>query len=358
MVEPVVTKIYYDRADSLKFWLMPFVCFACFGLKGHIGSYIANLSRFAAITFFVLCGFFSAESDDVGSLNSVKTLRRTTLRFFYLFAILLVSNIIFYTLGVGTPFKRLISALLHKRVLFEFIVLCSWPFNMGKSLWFIQSLFYIRVLLWLMKKLQLLKFYKLLMVIGFLAMLFTSELAGVVGFNFLGITYFPANWLTCALPNMMLGRYAYEKRAKLLAQPVSVYISGFVIGTAMAFTEFTLLNNHGYLYHMGNAVGFCVMALSLSCLFLRMPASTYTFFTAHGRSYSWTIYALSQPVALILVQLAAMASSRLLTAVQEWGGIVIYIACLLITLIFGYILFFIDAYNDSAFIRKWNRWLH
>ena len=356
-MEPVV-KEYFDSADAVKLLLMPFVCCAIFGLPGHIGNYVANLCRFAAYAFFILCGFFSAESDDVGSPKTVNTLRRTGMRFVFLFVLYFVINFLLYTLGMGVSMKGLLSALLHKRVFFEVIVLCMWPFNMGKSVWFIQSLFYIRILLWLMKKYRLLRFYKLLMVIGILAMLFTSELAAVIGFNFVGYPYIPANWLTCALPNMMLGRLVYEKRSKLLALPKAVYPIGFVLGTALAFMEFTLLKNNGYLVHMGNAVGFYVMALSVCCWTFRTHSLDSSPLTVHGRAYSWSIYALCQPVALFMVILAANTSDELLSTVQNWGGPVIYFGSLLVAIILGYLSFLTEEFNDSVFIRKWNRWLN
>lgn len=356
MVEPV-TKPYYCSADALKFFLMPFVCFACFGLPGQIGNYIANLSRFTAPTFFVLCGFFSAISDDVGSLRTGKTLLRTGARFVYLAIILFLANIAFYTLGRGVSLKQLILALLTKRTLFDFFVLCTWPFNMGKSLWFVQSLFYVRFGLWLMKKLHLLRFYKLLMVLGFLAMLLTSEFASVVHFRFLGYDSFPANWLTCALPNMMLGRFVYEKREKLLSLPIWSFLITFALGTTLAFEEFTLLKYFGHLVQMGNTIGFCVMATSISCLFLRMTAMDETFFAAHGRMYSWGIYAMCQPVMLGLIILAYNISDPLLSAVQTWAGLVTYFVCLLIAFVFGYIMFWLDEYNDSELVKRWNRWL-
>ena len=337
---------------------MPFVCFAGFGLPGKVGNYIARLSMFAAPAFFILCGFFHARNDQTGNPKNNKVLLRTVLRFLALFAVYLIANILRYTLQIGVPLKAMLSALLSKRILFEFFVLCSWPFDMGKPLWFIQSLLYVRIGLWLMNKWKLMRFEKLLMVLGFLAMLFTSELAGLVHFHFLGYSYIPTNWLTCALPYMLLGRLAYEKREKLREVSAAVCIVGFVLGTAMAFGEFTLLSRYGYLVYIGSAVGFGVMALSVFILFLKMNDLKRTFISVHGSTYSWRIYALSQPVGLLLLLLAYSVSPALLSTVQTWGGIIVYVICLLLSFVFGYTMHLTRIYNDSAIMRKWRRWLH
>ena len=56
----------YLGANILKFFLMPFVCFASFGFPGPFGNYVSRLSLFAPIAFYILCGFLSAahENDD------------------------------------------------------------------------------------------------------------------------------------------------------------------------------------------------------------------------------------------------------------------------------------------------------
>ena len=344
--------------NALKFLLMPFVCFAGFGLPGQVGSYISKLSMFAAPTFFIICGFFHARNERIGSGKNDKVVLRTALRFLALFAVLFAANLMRYTLQMGIPLKILLSELLRKRRLFEFFVLCSWPFDMGRPIWFIQSLLYVRFGLWLMGKWKLMRLDKPLMALGFLAMLLTSEFAGLVHFEFLGYHYFPANWLTCALPYMMLGRVAYEKREKLRALPTAVYAIGFVLGIAMAFFEFTLLSKYGYLVYIGNAVGFGVAALSVFCLFLKTDALKRTFFAAHGKTYSWRIYALSQPVGLILLLVAGQYSREFLSALRDWGGIIVYVVCLALSFVLGYIMFFTRKNNNSAFMRKWNRWLH
>ena len=279
-------QLYHVGADILRFWLVPFACFAAFGLPDRWGSLIGQFSRFAPLAFYILCGFFWAEGEDVGDeTRPARTLRRTAGRFFLLFAVYLALNIAYYLL-LGAPAGEMATQLLRKRTLFNFVVLCVWPFQMGETIWFIQSLFYVRVGLWLADKLHLMKLYKLVMVLAFAATLLTGELAGVVRFNFLGYSYLPANWLTCALPYVLLGRFVYEKQARLLSLPVPAYLALFALGVAAAYGEFTLLARYGLIAYTGHSVGFGLMALSLCCLFLDLGTDNVDFTAAYGRSCS------------------------------------------------------------------------
>ena len=337
-MEPVSVKTYHRGADALKFLLMPFVCFACFGLPGRVGFYIAQLSQFAPAAFFLLCGYFAAENEQTGNDRSGKLIGRSARRFLLLFVIYLACNIALF-LWQGATFTALVKGLLRKRVLFNFFVLNVWPFEVGETIWFIQSLLYVRIGLLVLKKLELMRYYKVLMILGFLSMLLAGELAGVVRFRLLGYSHLPANWFTYAMPYMLLGRFVYEKRAKLLALQWPVWPAGFALGAGMTFGEFTLLSRLGFLDYVNNytvyAVGFCVMALCACCGFLRWDDMHRNFLTAHGKSYSRRIYAMSQPVGLLLLVGLLAVSNGLYNLTRSLGGIVVYLVCLLLAFLYG-----------------------
>ena len=71
---------------------MPFVFFALLGFPTAIGGYVSALSQFAALAFFILCGFFIIVPDQTTRRqNIVKMLKRLWL----LFAILFVAYFAF-----------------------------------------------------------------------------------------------------------------------------------------------------------------------------------------------------------------------------------------------------------------------
>ena len=107
------------------------------------------------------------------------------------------------------------------------IVLCTWPFPVGETIWFIQALLYARVILWFMNKYGLMKHYKKILIVTALLTVFFGEFAGIIRFNFHGYTYIPGNAITRALPYMLLGRFLYEKREALFSRPSWKYCLAF-----------------------------------------------------------------------------------------------------------------------------------
>ena len=88
---------YYDKgsfgrgADSLKFWVMPFVCFMVFGFifpDTYIGGLMTIFSRFAPIVFFILCGFFALPPNrEKRMANLTKAIKKSGVFFAVLFAV-------------------------------------------------------------------------------------------------------------------------------------------------------------------------------------------------------------------------------------------------------------------------------
>ena len=102
------------------------------------------------------------------------------------------------------------------------------------------------------------------LVITVLAMLLMGEFAGVIGFNFLGYPYIPGNWLTRALPYLLLGRLLREKRESLLNIPKFIHIIQFVIGGGLVILELFVLARNDLLLYKGHMMGYGVMALVVS----------------------------------------------------------------------------------------------
>lgn len=341
--------------NLLKFWLMPFVCFALFGLPDTWGTAVSQLSNFAAAAFFILTGYLQTENEDLGNDQSGKWIARTAVRFLLLFVMSLAIVVFIYLMMWKTP-QEIIAIFVNRRALFEILVLCRWPFNNGNAMWFIQSLLYARIILWLMKKLRLMRFYKVVMALCFLAALVLGELSGAIRLFFHGYYYLPQNWLSCALPYMLLGRLVYEKREKLLSMP-SLWAVGVPLGAALAFLEFHLLSAGAVLRTADHAVGFAVMALSICCLFLRLDDMPDNFFSNHGKSYARRIYDLCIPVNFALLMIAGNTSQELLDAMQNYGGILVYLVCLLLAFSVGNVMYATWMSEGEMFLLRWKRFL-
>ena len=322
----------YRGANVLKFFLMPFVCFASFGFLGAYGNIVSRLSLFAPIAFYILCGFLSTAKEERHPEIYGKLMKRSAGQFAIVFMILIIMNGIL--MGITGSFAEIIPMYFTKRILFNAIVMCTWPFQMGETIWFIQSLFYARVILFFMNKYDLMKHYKKVLLATALLTVLFGEFAGIIHFNFHGYTYIPGNAITRALPYMLLGRLIFEKRHSLFARPSWNYYLAFLAGIAAAIAEIIILSRIGRLVYTGHMIGYGIMAFAACCLFLKKTdVHRKNYFYQHGRNYSWRIYVLSQPIGHLLFLFASFVSPGVYLLMNFLGGIIVYLVCLIITFV-------------------------
>ncbi len=326
---------YIPAADALKFWLMPFVCILCFGFPTRFGGNVSALCGFAPLCFYILCGFFALTGAEDGQMNLKKGIRRSILLFVILFAICLAVNVLYYFL-TGLPVGTLFSALLRKRILFNFFVLCVWPFQMGESICFIQSLFYAYVILFILNALHLQKLRKLLFVLCVLLMILTGELAGLIRFRFLGYPCLPPDALTRALPYMLLGGIMREKEEQLWQKRGWIYLLMIPLGLVLAYGEFFLLSLTGLLITTSHAIGLGMTAFGLCAwvLLYTDPEMEPNYFCLTGRPFAKRIYLLSQPVAFLLIVPMSLFFPPGALIIQMLGGVIVYAVCQGLVLIF------------------------
>ena len=330
---------YYDNgqrgggANSLKFWLMPFVCFVLYGFpfpQTIVSSYITVLSRFAAPAFFILCGFFVLPTDREVRLQKLsRAVRKSAGFFFSLFIVYLTVNIIYL------QFKHVywVPEVFRLRILFNFFVLNMWPFSAtGASIWFIQSLFYAYALLWVADRFNLLRFYKVFMAILFVIMLLCGEFAGMIRLeSFTGYPFIPGGAITRALPYLLLGMFIREKAAVFLKPRKIVYLMLIIAGFALAYGEVMFLGATGYYVYSGHLIGLGLVAAALCCWALSLPRSIDSFSAMHGRSYSKRIYAIAPLAAFTLMVVAGMFGDEGVYLVTNILGISAYLLSLLLT---------------------------
>lgn len=265
---------YNFRADMLKFWLMPFVCFASFGFPTRLGNVISILSGFAPLCFYLLCGYFILSEDVKQTERSLlKEIRRSGL-FFALMTLLCLAVNLCYCLFIGVEMGEIPALLLRRRVLFNFIVLSAWPFHMGENVWFIQNLFYGCIGLFVLSKLGLLQ--KKAVRLGLLAvcgllLFFTGEGAAIVRFRLLGYSYLTPTVVTFALPYLLLGGMLRGQEERLRKLGSGRLWALAAVGLVMAAGEFELISRLGLLATTYHAIGLGLTAFALCAQVIAFP---------------------------------------------------------------------------------------
>lgn len=302
-------------AAYLRFILMAFVCFYNFGFPEPTGI-VSTLSGFATPCFYILSGYFVLPDDDYESLEKTgRKIKRSLICFASVFLLYVLINV-------------LISAIHHiplsvsLRSVFNFAVLNLWPFSAGSNIWFIQAMLYAYILFYIALKLDLMQFYKVLMILSFIIMLMTGEFAGIIHFRIGSYGFIPGNWLTRAIPYILLGKLLREKEDYLLRMAAWKYISLWIIGALMVLAEIYLLGLKGVLVYEGHMIGYGVMAFAACGLAISNPLGrdnpVTSALTYSDPRLSGVIYMLMDPIFYILV---LIAGSKYLDIVTRFGGL-------------------------------------
>ncbi|MBQ7436515.1 MAG: hypothetical protein IJV30_04235 [Oscillospiraceae bacterium] len=327
------TVSYGYGADRLKLLLMPAVCVLSFGLPGTVGSAVRDLCRAAPLAFYILCGFFVlTEEEEERRKKLQRAIRSTGIFFLVLTLFYLGLNALIFTLqGVDW-----VGSVLRKRVLFNFVVLCVWPFQTGECLWFIQSLFYAWVLLRLLDLRGHLPVLILpLFLVTTILMLFSGEFAGLIHLIVLGYTYIPANAVTRALPYLLLGALLRRRSERLFLTNPLIWGGLLILGMILGLVEILLLSYTGKLVYVGHTIGYGVTAFALCCIALVHPEEELGGMFRHARCLSRWIYAFHQPVGFFLPLLLSVFGEKVASVVLSFGGIAVFVFTLLPALLVG-----------------------
>lgn len=309
-------------AGYLRFFLMAFVCFWNFGFPEPTG-FAAALSGFAAPAFFILSGFFVMTGNETERHERIVRKVKKCLKWF---SIIFVCYLL---LNIAVLLIKGISMRVTIRTVFNFVVLNLWPLPIGTNIWFIQALLYAYIVILIAEKLKILKYYKLVMVITMILMILFGELAQVIHFGFHGYYYIPGNWLTRALPYILLGMLMREKIGAILRIRAWIYIVMFIVGGGLAIGEIILLGNNGLLVYEGHMIGYGVMAFALCGFTISHPELPPSRITFHDTACSSLIYALMDPIFYIA---GLVAGSSHLVLIAQFGGIGAWLVSILISL--------------------------
>lgn len=325
---------YVHSAELIKFLLIPFVCFWVYGFPDGLGL-VELLSGFAIPTFYLLSGYFSLSGEEE---ERGERLKRNIVRNAVFFGLLFV---LYVAINLLVPvFRNEISLnmFISKRMWFNFLVLNFWPFTVGDSIWFIQALLYANIILYFANKFHLLKFYKLFLIVLVVVMLLTGELAGVIGFNLFGYGYIPGNFLTRALPYLLLGMLLREKYDLLKKFPFWVYLIMFVLGGGLVFGEYFLLFKIGKLVYISHLFGYMVMAVAVCGLMIALDNMPINFVSYYGGRCAKIVYAIHNPMFYLIYLMVIINNPEHIDIYLLLGGCIVYVASLIISIIISLII--------------------
>ncbi len=282
-----MNKKYYASIDVLRVLLMVFMIIGSYPLPGLTGSYIVPLCSFAAGTFFTLYGYFVLHEVEDISARIKRSIKRVFIAFaiaaVVYFALILVEQLLF---GGFESISAFFASYFTPRIIFNFVVLNYWTPNIGCNIWFLQAALYALIIFYFLDKWKLLKYDLQIMIILFLIAIIFGEGAHLIHFNILDYQYIPGNFLTRAMPYMLLGRILHGYRRNRTFNSLRTWIWGviFALGLMLAFIEMVALDTTYNLIYPNHMVGFILMAAAATMISLRITR------TIPGEAYARDIY--------------------------------------------------------------------
>ena len=319
-----VEMIDFNCTGYLRLLLMLFICFWAFGCPEPTGI-VNSLSGFAIPAFYILSGFYVLDTKrEERMAKTLRKIKRTALCFAFVF-------LFYVALNVPVMLLNHMTLVFSKRMIFEFVVMNLWPLPIGDNIWFIQAMLYAYIVIFILDKLKLMKFYRILLIILFVFMILTGEFSGVIRFsNPLGYPYIPGNWLTRALPYILLGKLLRDMKKKLAGIKFWKYLIAFVVGGGLVVLELFLLALTRTLRYPGHMIGYAIMAVAVCGLAISIPLGTGNRVIHFDSAISGLIYILMNPIYYAMVIFLGASHPDF---VGLLGGIVAFLASAILAII-------------------------
>ncbi|MCQ2426096.1 MAG: acyltransferase [Lachnospiraceae bacterium] len=258
---------YKPAVKRLRLLLMFFLCIDLFGFPIIISSlaeasvYVQKVCGFVPLAFYIISGYLVLRDDEDRSARILRTIKRSAIVFGVMTVAYLIVNYAYYTLlGAG---NEMLVSLTNLRGWFNFLVLNVWQYDIGNSIWFVQGILYAYVIIYFLDKWKLLKYDWLISLLFILAAVATGELSGLLNFNILGYEFIPGNFLTRALPYLLLGRCIHRNIHRFTKVKKWVWLIAGLVGVVLVVGEIYLLNLSGAVGYYGHLIGMLVIAVCL-----------------------------------------------------------------------------------------------
>ena len=320
---PQAKSDYRPGVERLRHVLMFLMCFYLFGFK-EIEDFTWILFGFVPIAFFMLSGYLVLGDEKHRLERIVRSIKRTAATFGVLTAVYIAINCMFYLLA-GQP-GIIIEALFSGRFWFNFLVMNIWSLDIGNAIWYVQAMLYGYIILYFLEKRKLLKHDGIIAAVLIAFTVFTGEFSGIIPWDIGGYSYLQGNFLTRALPYLLVGGILYRVKDKLAKYRNLWYYSAMAIGYILIALElilFTKLNTVGYYGHM---LGMPVIAAAVCMLYLKNEKKEgFEKPLKMSRKHINCIYYFCQPVAILGTYVLSLASAQIMASFIPYTAFIVYL---------------------------------
>lgn len=315
-------KGYYPSIERLRIILMFLMCINLYGLPTAYGEWIQTVCGFVPLAFYIISGFLVLREGEDRSQRIVRAIKRTAIAFGILAVAYFIMNFFYYRLlGIN-----IFTAFLSKRVWFNFLILNVWQFDIGSAIWYVQALLYAYIIIYFLDKLKWLRFDWIIAAVLMVFTVITGELAGAVRWEILGYRYVAGNFLTRALPYILIGAFVRRKPVVLGNIKKIWYILGILFGIVLTVLEPLFLGRLGVPGYYGHLIGMGVTAFFVCMLAFKNNKLELGFemFLALPRWGINCIYYFCQPVSVGVAFFVSAFEKHYFNSIVGYMGIIAF----------------------------------
>ncbi len=250
-------EFYHESFDVFRFIVLISTIIFHFGLPGSF-----DITRYAfgfsVPAVFLVSGYLVSGRTEEFHKRIERTLKRSFIAFVVLTALYFIFSYIV------SPDSTL-NAIGSKDFWVGFIVFNQWSLPPSVMLWYVQAFFYAYLIIFILDKLHLLKFDLVIAIILLVFSLLSGELSGLIKFSVLGRKYIASNFITMALPFILIGGYIRRNKKLLLNVHGIVFKVLAVVGLALTYFEYAAYLVNDKLIYNGRFAGSALMAVSICC---------------------------------------------------------------------------------------------
>ncbi|MBQ0101898.1 MAG: acyltransferase [Firmicutes bacterium] len=234
-----------------------------YGIHPAIGELGTLVLSFSVPVMFIISGFLVLRESPYMEERLIRTIKRTALCFGILFVSYLILSFI-------TDWRLTLSLVASKAFWAELIVFNYCLLPTGAGLWFVQAMLYAYIIIFLLNKLKMLK-YDVYIALFCLAVAFVfGDLSALIGFNLFGHTYLGGNFLTRALPYILIGSFIHKKNEFFTSLKIYQLFIVIIAGIALSMGEYYILKSNGVLSYVGHTLGTLLTATGISVIALNV----------------------------------------------------------------------------------------
>lgn len=250
--------IYYrPEIEKMRLLLMACSILYTYGIYLLLGDINNALFGFSFPALYIISGYLVLRKSENIEKRILRTVGRTAICFVILFSV-------YFVLSLLLEREATLAVVTTKKFWFDFLVLNDCNLSIGFPIWYVQALLYAYIIIYVIYKLKLLKFDIYIAALCLVVTVLTGELAGVIGFNFFGHTYLSGNFLTRALPYILIGCFIHRKKKYFADLKTKHFFIIILAGFVLSIAEYFVLGITNSIVYVSHLLGMGLVAVGIS----------------------------------------------------------------------------------------------